>query len=132
MFSIGLLIIRVVVGLTLMGHASQKLFGWFGGGGLKATGQGFESMGFKPGATMALLAGLSEFVGGGLFALGLLTPLASLLIFIPMAVATLKVHLPNGFWSSNGGVEYNLVIMAAAVGVAFTGAGNIAIDALIF
>lgn len=132
MFSVGLLIIRVVVGLTIMGHGSQKLFGWFGGGGLQATGKGFESMGFKPGVPMVLLASLSEIVGGGLFVLGLLTPFASLLIVIPMVVAIFKVHGSNGFWNGNGGIEYNLVLMAAAICVGLTGAGSIAIDALIF
>lgn len=75
MMSIGLLIIRLVIGLSFVGHGAQKLFGWFGGYGIKGTGQWMESIGIKPGATMAFLAGLAEFAGGLLFALGLLTPL---------------------------------------------------------
>ncbi len=73
--NVGLLAVRVVVGLLIAGHGSQKLFGWFGGGGVAATGRNFESLGYQPGRHMAVLAGLSEFVGGVLLALGLLTPM---------------------------------------------------------
>lgn len=132
MASIGILVIRVVLGLTFFGHGAQKLFGWFGGGGVKGTGGFFDSIGIKPGVAMAALAGLSEVGGGLLFALGLITPLASLLIIGPMVMAIIKVHAANGFWSSNGGMEYNLVIIAAALGVALTGAGAYSIDAMIF
>lgn len=68
MVSIGLLLIRLVIGLSFMAHGTQKLFGWFGGHGLKGTGGWFESIGMKPGVRMALMAGLSELVGGALFA----------------------------------------------------------------
>ncbi|MDQ0928845.1 putative membrane protein YphA (DoxX/SURF4 family) [Bacillus atrophaeus] len=74
MLSVGLLIIRLIIGLLFVGHGAQKLFGWFGGHGLKGTGGWFESIGMKPGVTVALLAGLSELFGGIMFALGLLTP----------------------------------------------------------
>ena len=67
MMSIGLLIIRVVVGVSFMAHGTQKLFGWFGGHGLKGTGGWMESIGMKPGVRMALMAGLSELIGGSLF-----------------------------------------------------------------
>lgn len=132
MASIGVFIIRIILGLTFVGHGAQKLFGWFGGGGVKGTGKFFESIGIKPGTAMAALAGLSEFGGGLLFALGLITPIAALLIIGPMLMAIIKVHAANGFWSSNGGMEYNLVIIAVAVGVAMTGAGSYSIDAMIF
>ena len=131
MGSIGLLIIRVVLGLTFMGHGAQKLFGWFGGGGLDGTGKFFDSIGVKPGRTMAMLAGLSEFGGGLLFVLGLLTPIASALIIGTMLMAIIKVHLPNGFWSSNGGFEYNLVVIAAAAALGMVGPGLFSLDALI-
>ncbi|GAB4075216.1 DoxX family protein [Barrientosiimonas marina] len=130
--SIGLLIIRLMVGLTFIGHGSQKLFGWFNGGGIKGTAGFFESIGIKPGAAMAVMAGLSEVGGGLLLALGFLTPLASLLIIGAMLMAIIKVHGPNGFWSSNGGFEYNLIIIAVAIGIALVGPGAYAIDALIF
>src|SRR5699024_10462402 len=116
---------------TFIGHGAQKLFGWFGGGGVKGTGQFFESIGIKPGHAMVLLAGLSACGGGLLFALGMVTRLAALLIVCPMLMAIIKVHAANGFWSSNGGVEYNLVVMAAALGVALVGAGDYSMDAFI-
>jgi putative oxidoreductase len=130
--NLGILIIRLVVGLTFMGHGAQKLFGWFGGHGLKGTGGFFESIGIKPGYQMALLAGLAEFIGGALFALGLLTPLAGALIAGTMLVAIIKVHASNGFWASQNGYEFNLVLLAVAIGVALIGAGSYSIDAIIF
>ncbi|MCM3571422.1 DoxX family protein [Neobacillus mesonae] len=132
MLNIGLLLIRLVVGILFIGHGSQKLFGWFGGYGLKGTGGWFDSIGIKPGVTMALFAGLAEFLGGLLFALGLLTPLAGILIAGTMIVAIMKVHAPNGLWSTANGYEYNLIILAVAIGVALMGPGLYAIDAILF
>lgn len=129
---LGLLIIRLIIGLSFMAHGSQKLFGSFGGHGLEGTGGFFESIGIKPGKTMALFAGLSEFVGGLLFVLGLITPLASLLIIVTMLVAIVKVHAPNGFWATSNGYELNLVYLLVALGVALTGAGAYSLDALFF
>ena len=74
MINIGLLIIRLVIGLLFVGHGAQKLFGWFGGYGLKGTGGWFESIGMKPGVTMALFAGLAELIGGLLFAFRTINP----------------------------------------------------------
>ena len=129
---IGLLMIRLVVGLLFVGHGAQKLFGWFGGYGIKGTGGWFESIGIKPGVTMALLAGLTELIGGLLFALGLLTPLAGIMIAGTMVMAIAKVHGPNGLWSTENGYEYNLILIAVTIGVALTGAGQYAIDAFLF
>jgi putative oxidoreductase len=125
--SLGLLIIRLVVGLTMAGHGTQKLFGWFGGHGLKGTGGWLESIGIKPGFYMALLAGLSEFIGGLLFAAGLWLPVAAALIVIPMLVAIFAVHGKNGYWITQNGFEYNLVLIAIAVGVALIGPGQYAL-----
>ena len=132
MLDIGLLIIRLVVGLLFVGHGAQKLFGWFGGYGIKGTGGWFESIGIKPGVTMALLAGLTELIGGLLFALGLLTPLAGIMIAGTMVMAIAKVHAPNGLWSTENGYEYNLILIAVTIGVALTGAGQYALDAFLF
>jgi putative oxidoreductase len=132
MVSLGLLIIRVVLGLTFVGHGAQKLFGWFGGHGIKGTGGFFESIGVKPGKVMALLAGLSELVGGALFAVGLLTPLAALLITGTMVVAIATVHGKNGYWVTENGFEYNLLIIVVVIGVALIGAGQYSFDAIIF
>jgi putative oxidoreductase len=123
MLNLGLLIMRLVVGLTFMGHGAQKLFGWFGGYGPKGTGGWLESIGVKPGILMAVLAGLSELVGGALFAAGVGVTLASILIVLTMLVAIVKVHAPNGYWVDKGGFEYNLILMAVAIGVALIGPG---------
>lgn len=132
MASIGLLLIRFVFGLTFAGHGAQKLFGWFGGHGLKGTAGWMESIGLKPGKAMALAAGASELAGGILFAIGLWTPLAALLMVVPMIVAIAKVHGPNGYWVTQNGYEYNLAIIAVAIGVALTGPGQYSLDAIIF
>jgi putative oxidoreductase len=132
MINIGLLIIRLVVGLLFVGHGAQKLFGWFGGYGIKGTGGWFESIGIKPGVTMALLAGLTELIGGILFTVGLLTPLAGIMIAGTMVMAIVKVNAPNGLWATENGYEYNLILIAVTIGVALTGAGHYALDAFLF
>ena len=123
----GLLILRIVVGLLLVGHGSQKLFGTFGGPGIAGTGGWFESVGFRPGKSMAVVAGLSELVGGLLIAAGLLTPLASAIVIGTLLVAT-SVHLPSGLWATNGGFEMPLLYITAAVALAFTGPGAWSLD----
>lgn len=132
MASLGLLVIRLVFGLTFAVHGTQKLFSWFGGNGIAGTGAFFDSLGIKPGTTMATLAGLGETAGGLLFALGLLTPLASALIVVTMLVAVFTVTGKNGYMATAGGSEYNWAIIAVAVGVALTGPGAYALDALLF
>ncbi|WP_372516723.1 MULTISPECIES: DoxX family protein [Paenibacillus] len=127
---LGLLIVRLVIGLLFVGHGAQKLFGWFGGYGPKGTGGWMESIGIKPGVAMAVMAGLMELIGGLLFAAGLFTPVAAVLIALTMLVAIFKVHGPNGIWATSNGYEYPLVLLAVAVGVALTGAGAYSLDAL--
>lgn len=132
MINIGLLIIRLVIGVLFIGHGTQKLFGWFGGYGLKGTGGWLDSIGIKPGVTMALLAGLSEVIGGLMFAAGLLTPLAGILIAATMVIAIVKVHGPNGLWVTQNGYEYNLILLVVAIGIALTGPGQYALDSFLF
>src|SRR5256885_11374399 len=96
---LGLLIIRVVVGLLVAGHGAQKLFGWFGGYGLRGTAGWMGSMGLQPAIPWTLLAGGSEFGGGLLLALGLLSPLGSLGVIAAMLTAIILVHWPK-IWSS--------------------------------
>ena len=127
---IGLLVLRSVVGLTLAAHGAQKLFGWFGGYGLDGTGGFMESLGFRPGRRSAFMAGLVEAGGGLLLALGLLTPFAAAAIVAVMLVAVVSVHLKAGFFSTGGGYEYNLVLAAAALALAFTGPGALSLDAV--
>ena len=125
---LGLLILRMVVGLTLAAHGSQKLFGWFGGYGIAGTGAFFEQLGFRPGKAQAFLAGLAEAGGGLLLAAGLFTPLASAAIVAVMLVAVFSVHLSKGFFVQNGGFEYPLTLGAAAAALSFTGPGVFSLD----
>jgi putative oxidoreductase len=132
MMDFGLLLIRLVIGALFIGHGAQKLFGWFGGYGLKGTGGWFDSISMKPGVTMALFAGLTELIGGSLFALGLLTPLAGILIAGTMAMAIMKVHAANGLWATANGYEYNLTLLTVAIGIVLIGPGRYALDAFLF
>lgn len=127
--ALGLLIIRLVIGLTMAAHGTQKLFGWFGGYGPKGTGGFFESIGIKPGVLMAVVAGLGELAGGLLFAAGLWTEVGAALIIITMIMAIIKVHGKNGYWVTSNGFEYNLALLVIALGVALIGAGDYSIDA---
>lgn len=131
MLDLGLLIIRLVFGLSFAAHGTQKLFGWFGGYGIAGTGGWMESIGLKPGKTMAALAGLGELVGGLLFAAGYLTPVAAFLITATMLVAIVKVHGSKGYWATNGGYELNLAIIAAAIAIALTGPGAYSVAAFL-
>ncbi|HXE83022.1 MAG TPA: DoxX family protein [Gemmatimonadales bacterium] len=126
--ALGLLILRLVVGLTMAAHGTQKLFGWFGGYGLQGTGGFLEQLGFFPGRRNALFAGLAEFGGGVLLALGFATPLAATLIISVMFVATATVHLKNGFFNHAQGYEFPLTLAAVALSVAIIGAGPISVD----
>jgi putative oxidoreductase len=127
---IGLLLLRFAIGLTIAVHGSQKLFGWFDGGGLTATGVGFEAMGYPSGETMALIAGLSEFLGGLGLALGVLTPLAAAAVVGTMLNAVVAVHWEGGFFAPEG-IEYPMVIGVGAAALALTGPGRYAADPLL-
>ncbi|TMM27506.1 MAG: DoxX family protein [Actinobacteria bacterium] len=128
--SYGLLLLRVVVGGTMFSHGAQKLFGWFGGPGLRGTAGFFESLGWRLPLALAFLAGLAE-TSGVAFALGLLTPLAALGIAVVMLNAIFVVHWRNGFFNGNGGLEFPLTLATVAVAVAATGPGRFSIDRLI-
>ncbi len=125
---LGLFLLHVVPGLLLMGHGAQKLFGWFGGYGPEGTGQFMESMGMRPGKRMALAAGANEFGGGLLLALGLLTPLAAVLIASTLLVASLTAHRGKGLWNSDNGSELPLLYGLIPVALAFNGAGQWSLD----
>jgi putative oxidoreductase len=116
----------------LRGHGTQKLFGWFGGHGPEGTGGYFESLGLRPGVKHAKAAGAAEAVGGALLTAGALTPLASTVISATMLTAARKAHLKNGPWVTEGGYEYNLVLVAAMTALADTGPGKPSIDAALF
>ncbi len=129
--SLGLLLVRLVVGLTFAAHGTQKLFGWFGGYGIEGTGGFFESIGLKPGKQLAILAGAGELLAGVLFAAGLLTPLAALAMVVIMLVAIKTVTGQNGYWITANGTEYSVAIIVVALGIALTGPGVYALDTLI-
>jgi putative oxidoreductase len=128
MMDYGLFVLRLTVGLTLAAHGAQKLFGWFGGPGLDATGQGLASLGFHPGRRHALMAGLVEAAGGSLLALGLFTPVAAAIVCSVMLVAAVSAHVKQGFFISRGGFEYTLVLGVAGLTLAFTGPGTLSVD----
>lgn len=128
--SVALLVLRVIVGALFAGHGSQKLFGWFKGHGLNATGSFFESTGLTPGVPLAFLAGTAELVGGLLLGFGLFLPVACLLLVAVIATAIAAVHWKNGVWAADGGFEFPLVMVAVAFAVTAIGAGRYSLDNL--
>jgi len=125
-YDVGLLLIRLALGLTMAAHGAQKLFGWFGGGGISGTGQFFTMSGYPSGEGMAVVAGLSELLGGLGLAAGLLTPLAGAAV-VGTLVNALAVKWGGGFFAP-AGVEYEILLAAAAAGIALTGPGRYALD----
>jgi putative oxidoreductase len=128
---IALLILRLVIGISMAAHGTQKLFGWFAGPGPTGVGAWFESIGFRPGVVFAVTAGLAEVSGGLLFALGLLGPFAVAVILAVMIVAIVTVHLRHGFFAANNGVEVPVLYITGAMVVAFAGAGTYSLDYLL-
>jgi putative oxidoreductase len=126
---IGLTILRAVIGALFFGHGTQKLFGWFGGNGPEPTAQFFEnSLGLKPGKLHATAAGAAEAGGGAMIALGMFTPAAAASLIGVMSTAIEKVHFKNGPWVTNGGFEYNLVLIAALLALCDVGPGDLSFD----
>ncbi|GAA5647602.1 putative oxidoreductase MhqP [Vibrio proteolyticus] len=122
------LALRVPIGIILMAHGSQKLFGWFGGYGLEGTGQWMASIGLEPGVLMAFMAGSAEFFGGLFLLLGLLTRPAAVVTAFTLIVAIFSVHIDNGLFMSNNGYEFGLALLAATVSLAISGSGKLALD----
>lgn len=125
---LGLLLLRAVIGLTLAAHGAQKLFGWFGGYGIKGTGEWLGGLGFHHKTLFAVLAGVGELGGGLLLALGFLTPLGAGMAIAVMMVAIMTVHLGKGFFNMQGGSELPLVLAGSALAIAFIGPGRISLD----
>ncbi|MEX0167989.1 DoxX family membrane protein [Streptomyces sp. LMG1-1-1.1] len=124
---LGLLVLRVGTGAVLAAHGTQKLLGWFGGGGLEGTTKAMEAMGFSPGRESAIAAGLGEAGGGVLLALGLATPAAGAAAAGAMAGAV-SVHAPAGFFAAAGGYEYPAFLGFTAAAIGITGAGRYSLD----
>ena len=122
------LALRLALGAVFLAHGAQKGFGAFGGPGFEGATGFIGSLGFRPARLWAGLAVGGELAAGFLFLLGLLTPVASLLALATMAVAIAKVHGPKGFFIQNGGYEYNLVLIVAALAVAVMGPGALSLD----
>lgn len=131
MVALGLLILRLVIGLTVAAHGAQKLLGWWGGPGMKNWTAGMTRMRLRPPVAWAWISVLGEVLGGLGFAFGFLVPLPNLAIAGAMLVAIALVHWPKGFWNGKGGYEFNLSILAAIVAMALTGPGAYSLDALL-
>ncbi len=127
----GLLLLRVLVGVTFALHGFQKLFGWFGGGGLDGTAAWFAALGFGSGRSAAVMAGAGEVAGGLGLAAGLLTPLAAAAMAGTMTTAALVNNADAGFWSVNKGWELNGYLIVIAAAVAVTGPGVYSLDHLL-
>jgi putative oxidoreductase len=128
MTALGLLILRLGIGLILAAHGAQKLFGVWGGPGMTKWAQSVQRLRIRPATPWAWVAALSEFGGGLLLGLGLLSPIGSLAIIGAMLVAIATVHLSKGFWASKGGFEFNLSLIVGAAALAFTGPGRYSLD----
>jgi putative oxidoreductase len=125
---VGLLALRLGIGGALAAHGAQKLFGWFGGYGPDGTVQFMDSLGFPgSGRRNAVLAGLAEFGGGTLLALGLATGPAGAAVAGNMAVAG-SSHAPNGFFNASGGYELPATFGLVGVALALGGPGRISLD----
>jgi putative oxidoreductase len=125
----GRLLLRMLLGGLFLGHAAQKLLGWFGGQGPDQAAEGFEKMGLRPGKRNVVAAGLAESAGGAMLATGYETPLASAMLIGTMLTAIKHAGWRNGLWNTNGGYEYNLVLAAAALALADSGPGRLSLDA---
>jgi putative oxidoreductase len=126
---LGQFALRATIGSLFIGHGTQKLFGWFGGHGLDATGAFFESkLDLRPGKRHALMAGAAEAGGGALLVLGAATPIAAAAVTGTMVTAIRKVHAPSGPWVTDNGWEYNAVLIAAVTALTATGPGRPSVD----
>jgi putative oxidoreductase len=128
MIDVGLVVLRLVLGVIFIAHGAQKLFGSFGGPHISGFAKMLGQLGVKPAEPMAILAGLAEFVGGILVIVGFLTPLAALALIVVMIVAVLAVHLKNGFFNTNGGYEFNLALVGMTLTLLIAGAGAYSLD----
>lgn len=122
---------RLLIGLGVAAHGSQKLFGWFGGGGVRGTATYMESLGYRPGTLYAIAAGLGELVGGVLVAIGAMNGVGPALIIMVMLVAIFSVHLANGFFNSNNGWELPAANIAAALAFDYAGFGKYSVDRIL-
>ena len=128
MTSIAFLVIRLAVGGLLAGHGAQKLFGWFGGSGPEGTSAFMASLKLQPAKQWALTAGISEFLGGLLSAVGLLNPIGPMLGIASMATASLTAHKGRPIWGTKGGAELPVTNIAALAALVLAGPGRVSLD----
>lgn len=128
---VGLLLARVVLGMLMAAHGSQKLFGWFGGHGLSGTAGFFEKLGFRPGRLFASIAAATEVASGLLVTLGLLGPVGPALMLAVMIVAAISVHWAGGLFAVSNGIEMPLLYATGAATLALTGPGAYSLDAIL-
>ena len=126
---LGLLVVRLAVGLTFAAHGAQKALGWWGGPGFTGWAGAIGRMRFSPTKFWAGVSAYVELAGGLLFAAGLLTSLAAALLFAQSLVIVFRVHLPKGFWNSKGGIEFPLQLLAGAALIVLGGPGAFSLDA---
>ncbi len=125
---VGILIVRLAIGLTFAAHGAQKVLGWWGGPGFAGWTGGIVRMGLRPAPLWATISAGVEFLGGLLLALGLLTPIASALLVAQSTYIVVRAHLPRGFWNAKGGIEFPLQLLAGSLLVVAAGPGTLAID----
>jgi len=119
--SLGLLVLRIAVGVVMIAHGWNHIFG---GGKIAGTGRWFESLGMKPGILHAWTASVTELGAGFLLVLGLMTPFAGAAVVGIMVVAWVTNHLKNGFFIFRPGEGYEYVMTLTAAGLMFTGTGG--------
>ena len=127
----GLLLTRLVLGVLMVAHGGQKLFGWLGGYGIDGTASFFEQLGFRPGKLFVITASVSEVASGILIALGLLGPVGPALLLSVMIVAAVSVHWKGGLFAGTNGIEVPLLYATGAVALAFTGPGPFSLDTVL-
>jgi putative oxidoreductase len=127
----GILVARLIIGLLMAAHGSQKAFAWFGGHGLTRVSGFFEGLGFRPGRPFAAAAAYGELVSGLLVAFGFLGPVGPALMLSVMIVAAISAHWKNGLFATSSGIEVPLLYATVATALALTGPGRISLDTLL-
>jgi putative oxidoreductase len=125
---LALFALHFIVGALFFAHGAQKLFGWFGGYGIGGTAGFMDSLGMRPARLHAWAAALAETIGGVLLALGLFTPIGAAMVIAVMVTAIITVHGTKGFFTQDGGYEFNLLLIAVAFALAGVGPGAWSLD----